>query len=375
MKKSLIIFSSTVLLMACNTNQNFQLTAQIQGVDPSTVVYLEKIDPLTNQAIKIDSTSIDLNNKAIFSGHQNNIDFGYVAVKYRVHKAPVILEAGKILLQYDLNSSKNPVASGTPSNDQYQDYKDRVALLQNQINQFTLNTQEQYSQAIAEKDTQKLADLKTVLVDLQDQLSQFIANYPKENPTSIVNLINIQKIYKNPKITKSKLLEHWALVSDPLKQTPLGKVIQKHLDSLPDSAVAIGNKAPDFQAPTPDGTMFSLQQGLDKITIIDFWAAWCAPCRMQNPILVELYKKYHSKGLQIIGVSLDKDKDKWLQAIEQDNLSWPQVSNLLYFKDPIANTYEIKSIPATFIVDQKGVIIAKDLTPAQLTAKLAELLD
>jgi len=144
------------------------------------------------------------------------------------------------------------------------------------------------------------------------------------------------------------------------------------------AAVSIGSVAPDFSAPTPDGKMLSLKDAKGKVTVIDFWASWCRPCRGENPFVVQIYKKYHDKGLNIIGVSLDKPNDKaaWLKAIKDDGLTWYQVSNLKHWNDPIARgLYHVESIPQTFILDKNGVIRAKNLRRDRLEAKIKELLE
>jgi thiol-disulfide isomerase/thioredoxin len=120
--------------------------------------------------------------------------------------------------------------------------------------------------------------------------------------------------------------------------------------------------------------MISLKESLGKITIVDFWASWCAPCRQENPNVVALYKEFHSKGLNIIGVSLDKDAAKWKEAIAKDKLTWTQVSNLKFWDDPIAAQYNVEAIPATFILDASGKVIAKDLRGQELKSKIAALL-
>jgi thiol-disulfide isomerase/thioredoxin len=117
-----------------------------------------------------------------------------------------------------------------------------------------------------------------------------------------------------------------------------------------------------------------LKESLGKVTIVDFWASWCGPCRAENPNVVALYNELHSKGLNIIGVSLDKDAKKWKEAIAKDKLSWAQVSHLKYWDEPIAVQYEVQSIPATFILDASGKVVAKDLRGDALRAKILELL-
>jgi thiol-disulfide isomerase/thioredoxin len=114
---------------------------------------------------------------------------------------------------------------------------------------------------------------------------------------------------------------------------------------------------------------------MGKVTIIDFWASWCRPCRTENPYVVEIYNKYHDQGLNIIGVSLDKTKEAWLKAIEDDGLKWQHVSELKFWQDPIAKKYGVMSIPQTFILDAKGIIRAKNLRRQDLENKIKELIE
>jgi peroxiredoxin len=146
------------------------------------------------------------------------------------------------------------------------------------------------------------------------------------------------------------------------------------LDQIPDAKIKVGDKAPDFSAKTPTGTDLSLNESLGKVTIIDFWASWCGPCRKENPKVVALYNQYHDKGLNIIGVSLDKEDSKWKEAIEKDQLTWNHVSNLMFWQDPIAQEYEVRAIPATFILDENGIVVAKNLRGKKLENKIKELL-
>jgi thiol-disulfide isomerase/thioredoxin len=121
--------------------------------------------------------------------------------------------------------------------------------------------------------------------------------------------------------------------------------------------------------------LVSLKESLGKATLIDFWASWCPPCREENPNVVAIYNEFHSKGLNIISVSLDEYADKWKQAIEKDKLTWTQVSNLKEMKDPIALQYGVTQIPTTYLLDASGKVVAVDLRGDDLKVKLKELLN
>lgn len=121
--------------------------------------------------------------------------------------------------------------------------------------------------------------------------------------------------------------------------------------------------------------MVSLKQSLGKVTLIDFWASWCLPCRKENPKVVALYNEFHEKGFNIISVSLDRDSEDWKEAIAKDKLTWTQVSNLQEMNDPIAKRYGVTMIPTTFLLDASGKVIGIDLPQEQMKNKIQELLN
>lgn len=134
-----------------------------------------------------------------------------------------------------------------------------------------------------------------------------------------------------------------------------------------------GAIAPDFQQETPEGETLKLSDFKGKITLVDFWASWCAPCRRENPNVVNLYQKYKDKGFDILGVSLDRDKARWIQAIEKDGLTWSHVSDLKGWKNSVAGLYGVTSIPHTILLDREGRIIQRNLRGEQLAQKLQEI--
>ena len=135
----------------------------------------------------------------------------------------------------------------------------------------------------------------------------------------------------------------------------------------------MGTIAPDFTMNNPEGKPIQLSSLRGKVVMIDFWASWCGPCRQENPNVVKLYQQYHEKGFEIIGVSLDRTKEDWVKAIQDDKLTWIHVSDLQYWQNAAALLYSVKLIPQSYLLDKEGKIIAKGLRNEQLDKKLKEL--
>ena len=135
-----------------------------------------------------------------------------------------------------------------------------------------------------------------------------------------------------------------------------------------------GQKAPAFTQNNQDGKPVTLESFKGKYVLIDFWASWCGPCRMENPNVVRAYEQFKSKNFTVLGVSLDKDKGKWLKAIEDDNLKWTHVSDLGYWNNAVAVMYKVRSIPQNFLLDPDGRIIGKNLRGEELTGFLQKVL-
>lgn len=206
---------------------------------------------------------------------------------------------------------------------------------------------------------------------MKGYLEKYLQKMPKGSGTKMLALSGIVTILKQK---ESPEFGYFAkqFIDEYKTQMPQATAdLQKQLDAM--QAFLIGGTAPDFTQKTPEGTDLKLSDLRGKVVMIDFWASWCGPCRRENPNVVRLYNQYKSKGFEILGVSLDNTKDRWLQAIQQDGLTWKHVSDLKYWQNEAAQIYGVRAIPQTVLLDAEGKIIARNLRGPALEEKLAEL--
>lgn len=198
-----------------------------------------------------------------------------------------------------------------------------------------------------------------------------IEAFIKEQPASIVSAFVLYR-YFSPSLSAEEVVKYTNLLDPSLSGTQYVKLLRELPASL--RSTAIGEKAPDFELPDPEGKLVKLSDHFGQYLLVDFWAAWCGPCRRENPNIVRVFNKYKDKGFSVFGVSLDSKKEAWVQAIQKDGLNWPQVSDLLFWDSGPAKLYGIRGIPGNVLLDPSGKIIARNLRGEDLDKKLAELL-
>lgn len=367
MKKIIASLCFMALLVACNTTpEGYTLNGTISGdIKDSTQVFLKKIGD-QNQPLDIDTTLIK-NGKFSFTRKSGELELQFIFIDKVNGYVPFIVEDGKIELTAQKDSLNFAKIDGTPQNKFYADFSEGMRLLSNKYN--SINTD--LKNASSSGDTAAKDALQEELKELIEERKSFEINFIKKNPTALISAFLLQGLAASKKFPEEEVKEMFDALSPEIKETIPGKNIAKSFKKA--ASVKVGAKAPNFSAPTPSGKKLALNDVLGKVTIIDFWAAWCKPCRAENPNVVNLYNKYHEKGLNILGVSFDKKATDWKKAIEDDGLIWNHVSNVKYF-DEIAKLYNIKAIPATIILDEKGVIVAKNLRGEALAAKIATML-
>ncbi|RPD47606.1 AhpC/TSA family protein [Hymenobacter sediminis] len=214
--------------------------------------------------------------------------------------------------------------------------------------------------------------LKSRFEEFNKQIATANYAFIKANPNSLVSLdaLVLMRMMDLPQYaTVAPLYE---ALSPALKNTPRGREYGELVKGL--KAVAIGAPAPDFTQQTPDGKTVSLRDYRGKYVLVDFWASWCGPCREENPTVAKVYSEYKGRNFEVLGVSLDREKDraKWVKAIQDDKLTWTQVSDLKGWENAAARSYSVSGIPQNYLIDPTGKIVAANLKGDDLKATLAK---
>lgn len=377
MKKITLLVVSTLVLISCNNlkDNEFLITGTADGVKNGKKVFIET---QTETGFVAKDTAVVENGKFELKGTSETVDLGFIRIEDQTISLPIILEEGKISVAIKTDTILNSKIGGTNNNDKFQSFNDASKVVVNKKMKFEKANLERITTAKKANDTVTVNQIMKEYGKFQEDLNKVSKDFIKNNPDAYLSVLLLENFLMRQYLTAEEITSYFAKIDKSLLNTKSAKNIKKVLDAIkndPAAKVEVGAKAPDFSAKNPEGKQISLKESMGKVTIIDFWASWCGPCRGENPNVVALYKEMHAKGLNIIGVSLDKDAAKWKEAIVKDGLVWPQISNLKFWDEPIAKQYNVESIPATFILDAKGVIVARDLRGDALKAKVTELLN
>jgi peroxiredoxin len=371
MKKIVFIITSALLFVACNNlkDNEFLISGTANGIENGKKVFIE-VQTETGTLAK--DTAVVTDGKFELKGITEEIDLGFIRIENEQINLPLILEEGKIEINIVKDSLHKSTIGGTTNNDKFQKFNTESRVISEKVAKFEKDNGPEMQKAQMSNDTVTINKLLKEYKKFQNEMNDYSKKFIKENPDAYLSVLLLENFLMRQYLTPEEIKSYFEGLDKDVKETKSGKKIKTALDSM--SAIVIGKPAPNFSAPSPEGKTISLKESLGKVTIIDFWASWCGPCRAENPNVVALYNEFHPQGLNIIGVSLDKDAAKWKEAIAKDGLIWSHVSNLKFWEDPIAKQYNVQSIPATFILDEKGNIVAKDLRGEELRAKVAALL-
>ena len=367
MKVSLTNTLYSVLLVGALTacqSTSYQVNGTIEGAADGDTLFLTS-DLQTG--IPSDTILVE-DGKFSFSGDADSVRLCMVYSASRNElNVPFFMEPGVISIQIKETPGASRVG-GTKCNDEWQILNDSVMAIGKEINRIAEHiygntvTPEEQQKGMEQIDrlNQRFSNIviKTCEKNIRNEFGYFLLTYYPDE------LIDIQ--------SRSRLIK---MLPDEMRKREQIRGMEESLEAS--AKTSEGSTIPDFSQPDINGNPLSIMSevGKNRITIIDFWASWCGPCRQETPFMIELYKQYKGKGLGIVGISLDNEKDAWLTATQQLNITWPQMSDLNGWDNAAAKLFNITSIPHTIVVDQQGKILRHGLRGEALASFVAEQLD
>lgn len=378
MRSTFTLAVAATLLAACTATSQHQrtITAQIEGAG-GQVLYFNKF--VNNQPVHVDSVKLDEAGKGEMAIPSMPLDF--YALSLGGDNALILLldsaESVTFSAQADSLQSPRSIEGSAHTALLHQYFKEAL--------RFDREKQQLGERLKADRgDTAAMRQFAELNADFLAATKSFVQQHPGSPAVlAALNRLNIQQelpLFQQVRDSLRLSIPHSAYFTgfrdqvDRMAQQALAAKQQEEMQSKLDNLIPVGSEAPDFTQHTPEGKPFSLSDLRGKVVLIDFWASWCRPCRMENPNVVKAYNTYHDKGFDVLGVSLDKTKEAWTRAIEQDGLTWHHVSDLAFWNNAVAQQYGVSSIPYSVLVGRDGKVLAKNLRGPALQAKLAEVL-
>jgi peroxiredoxin len=363
MKKIIYLIISAVLI-SCSTKPHYTVKGKISGSD-SITFYLQK-----REAGKIVSIDSAVSKKGSFTMKGGVVDhpqmIQLVAGNTR-KRTSFYLENTEIMITGNLDSLYKAKISGSKTQDEYKSLIDSNKPLSDIYSKIIIK----YQAASQSGDAPNVALLQREGDSVQTEMLNLQKKFVKSHPASYVSPSIISSLSYDMEAGEIESLVNG--LDTTLTTLPEIKSLKEKVAVM--KTVAVGQKAPDFTMNDANGSPVTLSSKIgSKLLLIDFWAAWCNPCRQENPNVVKIYNEYHKKGFDIIGVSLDNSKEAWVKAIADDKLAWTHVSDLKRGDNAAAKLYSVNSIPSNFLLDETGKIIARNLRGEALYNKVSEVL-
>ena len=363
MKRPILILLAGILMLSCGTkNDKYTIQGTIADID-SVVVYLQKKG--SDGWEKIDSAMV-MNGKFTFKGSISLPEMFYLNIKEKEVVVPLFVENAEINVQIYPDSVDKSIVRGSSTNDIYMKY---VAMDESIMKKME-NVYNAWKNAKEIGDTASMKKNDLISEELDKEMKAQLVSFVKKNKNTVVSPYLITR--NSWQFDLPELENILSVFDTAMSSSTYYQAIEKRIEVL--RSVAIGQFAPDFTLNDSTGNPISLSSLKGKILLVDFWAAWCGPCRAENPNVVKAWQKYKDKGFDVLGVSFDTNREKWLKAVKDDKLTWTQVSDLKGWGNEAGKLYGINLIPANVLLDKDQKIIASGLRGEQLFKKLEELL-
>ncbi len=363
------------LLCACTSNNEFEISGEIKNQQGKTI-YLQKF--VDNRPVTIDSAIIEDNGSFEITNKLPNTDFYQLVLGEGNTFVFVGDTIGELYLEAEGNINIPKKIEGSLDTKLLLDFEknfNALMLKRDSIGKLMQSgTPEMQVMQLLNDFNKNALDYIHTFVNTNSSSPAVFAALSKLDP--VRDMSYFKKVLSDVKPRMEKSLYYDFLgkqITQAAQQADVMRMQEERI-AKSDELLAIGNEAPEISLPDPKGNIKSLKALRGKVVLIDFWASWCKPCRLENPNVVKAYKAFKGKGFEIFSVSLDKNQIAWENAIKEDGLTWTHVSDLQFWNSAAAQTYGVAGIPFAVLIDKEGKIIAKNLRGPALEAKLKEVL-